>query len=120
MQDRLKRLGRVTVPNASRCFLSVNLRLRAASFSITVIRAGASHELGHAGCWSSNRIAEYRPLAIVSILLRIKDIVEAAAISAGSDAPRFAVPFPGVGQQVRFLRKMADILPRLPRVNPIG
>ena len=40
----------------------------------------------------ADRIAEYRPGAIVSILLRIKDIVEAAAISAGSDAPRYAVP----------------------------
>ena len=73
----------------------------------------------NAGASLADRIAEYRPLAIVSILLRIKDIVEAAAISAGSDAPRFAVPFPGVGQLVRFLKEMADILPRLPRVvNP--
>ena len=42
----------------------------------------------------ADRIAEYRPLAIVSLLLRIKDIVEAAAISAGSDAPRYAVRSP--------------------------
>jgi hypothetical protein len=32
MRDRLRRLGRVTILNASRHFLSVNLRLRAASF----------------------------------------------------------------------------------------
>jgi hypothetical protein len=33
----------------------------------------------NAGASLADRIAEYRPLAIVSILLRIKDIVEAAA-----------------------------------------
>ena len=71
----------------------------------------------NAGASLADRIAEYRPLAIVSLLLRIKDIVEAAAISAGSDAPRYAVPFPSVGQQARFLREMVDILPKLPRVN---
>lgn len=52
----------------------------------------------------ADRIAEYRPLAIVTIMLRIKDVVESAAVAAGSDAPRFAVPFPGNGQQRRFLR----------------
>ncbi len=57
----------------------------------------------NAGASLADRIAEYRPLAIVTVLLRIKDIVEAATIAAGSDAPRFAVPFPGNGQQVRFL-----------------
>ncbi len=73
----------------------------------------------NAGASLADRIAEYRPGAIVTLLLRIKDIVEAAAIAAGSDAPRFAVPFPGVGQQGRFLREMADILPGLPRVMPL-
>jgi len=63
----------------------------------------------------ADRIAEYRPQAIVTVLLRIKEIVEAAATAAGSDAPRYAVPFPGNGQQARFLREMADILPRLPK-----
>ena len=66
--------------------------------------------------WLTDRIGGVSPAAIVSILLCIKDIVEAAAISAGSDAPRYAVPFPGVGQPVRFLREMAETLPRLPRV----
>jgi hypothetical protein len=44
-----------------------------------------------------NRIAEYQPLAIVSLLLSIEHIVEAAAIAAGSRVPRFGVPFPGSG-----------------------
>jgi hypothetical protein len=54
-------------------------------------------------------------LAIVTIVLRIKDIVESAAVAAGCDAPRFAVPFPGNGQQRRFLREMVDVVPKLPR-----
>jgi len=61
------------------------------------------------------RIAEYRPQAIISFLLSIKVKVEAAAITAGSDVPRFAVPFPGNGQQTRFRKEMAKILPMLPR-----
>jgi hypothetical protein len=63
------------------------------------------------------RIAEYRPLAIVSLMLGIKSIVDAAAIEAGNDAPRFAVPFPGVGQQGRFQTAMAQIIPTLPRLR---
>lgn len=67
-----------------------------------------------AGASLTDRIAEYRPLAIVTVLLRIKEIVESATIAVGSDAPRFAVPFPGNGQQARFQK---DILPRLPRAS---
>jgi hypothetical protein len=62
----------------------------------------------------ADRIAEYRPLGIVSVLLKIKDIVGIAAKLARSDAVQFAVPFPGNGQQARFQREMARILPRLP------
>ena len=64
----------------------------------------------------AQRIAEYRPLAIVSLLMSIKTIVNAAAIAACSDAPRFAVPFPGMGQQTRFQVAMAQIIPTLPRL----
>jgi hypothetical protein len=61
------------------------------------------------------RIAQYKPCAIVSLLYRIRADVEAAAIVAGTTAPRFAVPFPGNRQQTRFQEKMALILPQLPR-----
>jgi hypothetical protein len=64
------------------------------------------------------RIKEYQPRAIVSLLLSIRAIVEAAAIDAGSDARLFAVPFAGMGQQLRFLEKMAHILPQLPNRTP--
>jgi len=61
------------------------------------------------------RIKKYRPRAIVSLLLGIQDIVEAAATAAGSNAPRFAVPFAGNGNQTRFRKEMVRILPRLPK-----
>jgi hypothetical protein len=64
----------------------------------------------------ASRIAEYRPLAIVSLLMSIKGIVYAAADAAGSNATRFAVPFPGMGQQMRFQAAMTEILPKLPRL----
>jgi hypothetical protein len=60
------------------------------------------------------RIRVYKPRAIVSVLLAIRDIVEAAAKVAGSDAELFAVPFPGMGQQARFREAMAQIMPKLP------
>jgi hypothetical protein len=65
----------------------------------------------------ATRIAEYRPLAIVSLLISIKTIVAAAAIEAGSTAQRFAVPFPGIGQQARFKTAMAEIIQTLPRLR---
>ncbi|MCA1533851.1 hypothetical protein I6F21_14910 [Bradyrhizobium sp. NBAIM03] len=62
-----------------------------------------------------DRIAAYRPLAIVSMLVGIKNIVETAAKAAESNAPRYAVPFPGMGQQTRFQNAMLEIIPSLPR-----
>ena len=62
------------------------------------------------------RIAEYRPLAIVALLKRIEKNVNAAAIAAGSDAPRFAVPFSRQGNLTRFNAEMARIIPQLPRL----
>lgn len=62
-----------------------------------------------------DRIAAYQPLAIVSMLISIKSIVEAAAKAAGSNAPRYSVPFPGMGQQTRFHNAMLEIIPSLPR-----
>ena len=63
----------------------------------------------------ADRIAEYRPRAIVTLLVGIKAVVESAATAAGCEAAFFAVPFPGNGQQGRFRREMARILPLLPR-----
>ncbi len=62
-----------------------------------------------------DRIAEYRPLAIVSVLMSIGTIVEGAAKAARSSAPLYCVPFPGMGQQTRFHNEMVAIMPRLPK-----
>jgi hypothetical protein len=56
----------------------------------------------------AHRIAEYRPLAIVALLLSIREIVGAA---------RYAVPFPGMGLQSRFREAMACIIPLLPKIG---
>ena len=65
----------------------------------------------------ADRIAEYQPLAIVSLLLGIKHIVDGAAMAAGSSVPRFAVPFPDMGQQARFQKEMTRIVPLLPKLT---
>jgi hypothetical protein len=63
------------------------------------------------------RIAEYQPAAIVSLLMRIKGNVAAAAIAAGAgDVPRHAVRFSRFGNLPVFLSQMAAILPTLPRL----
>ena len=63
----------------------------------------------------ARRIEGYGPLAIVSLLRSIDEIVKAAAVAAGISAPFYPVPFPGMGLQGRFLDEMARIIPVLPR-----
>ena len=65
----------------------------------------------------ADRIASYQPEAIVSLLRVIEPFVKAAAEQAGSKAPRYAVPFPGVGHQNSFKVEMACIIPKLPRLT---
>jgi hypothetical protein len=65
----------------------------------------------------ADRIAAYQPEAIVSLVIAIKPFVEAAAIMAGSNAPRYAVHFPGQGQLPRFKKDMARIIQVLPRLT---
>jgi hypothetical protein len=72
------------------------------------MRLGAQDQL-------SERIAEYRPLAVVCLLISISDIVRAAALKAGFDGHVFSVPFPGNGQQRRFHQEMIKIIPSLPK-----
>jgi hypothetical protein len=65
------------------------------------------------------RIKEYQPLAIVSLLLSIQDIIEGAAHKARSDAHLFALPFAGNGHQEDFLKEMARIIPELRKIRAI-
>jgi hypothetical protein len=60
------------------------------------------------------RIADYRPLAIVTLLLDMQKVVEDAAQDAGCKANLYAVPFPGVGNQGRFRDAIANLIPHLP------
>ena len=64
----------------------------------------------------ADRITKYRPLAIVTLLHRIRNVVDAAAIASNCNARRYAVPFPGFGNQKRFMEDMARILPALPKL----
>jgi hypothetical protein len=65
----------------------------------------------------ADRIKAYQPEAIVSLLMFIKQFVDAAAITARSNASRYAVPFPGMGHQGPFQAAMACIIPKLPRLT---
>ncbi len=63
----------------------------------------------------THRISDYRPLAIVTLMLGVKDAVDAAIAGAGlSHVLHYGVPFPGNGQQTRFAEAMAKIIPALP------
>jgi hypothetical protein len=68
----------------------------------------------------ADRIATYRPGAIVSLLKSIEPYVYSAATMAGSDAVRYGVPFPGMGQQLRFQAEMAAIIRKLPRLTELA
>jgi hypothetical protein len=65
----------------------------------------------------ADRVAKYQPRAIVTLLIGISPIVTAAANAAGSTVPRYAVHFPGNGQQANFRADMVRILPVLPRLK---
>lgn len=65
----------------------------------------------------AKRIATYKPLAIVSLLKMVERNVERAAIAAGSTAPRYVVPFPGMGQQSKFRSALEILIPKLPRLT---
>jgi hypothetical protein len=63
-----------------------------------------------------DRIARYRPAAIVSLLKGMKSVVEDATATSGHTCPVHVVSFPGMGQQARFQAEMVELLPRLPRL----
>lgn len=63
----------------------------------------------------ARRLAVYRPLVVISLMLSIEDMVEDAIDQARlHSTAHCSVPFPGTGQQNRFLDKMATIIPQLP------
>ena len=54
----------------------------------------------------AERIAEYRPLTIVSLLRSIRKDVEIAAAMAGWSVEHINTPFPGMGWQDKFKDEM--------------
>jgi hypothetical protein len=62
----------------------------------------------------ADRIAEYKPEAIVSLLHVVEPFVDDAAKEAGSNVPRHVVPFPRFPK--RFRAAMAILIPKLPRL----
>jgi hypothetical protein len=65
----------------------------------------------------ADRIKVYRPEAIVSVVKRSEQFVNAATDMAGSTVPRYGVVFPGMGNQNRFHAEMVAIIQGLPRLN---
>ena len=62
--------------------------------------------------WS---LAEHKPLAIVSLMLGIREDVVAAMAIAGCDVMHINTPFPGMGQQKKFRDQMRPLWATLPR-----
>ncbi len=67
----------------------------------------------------TQRIASYKPKAVVSLMLSIQDTVDVAAARGVRDARPFVTHFPGNGQQKHFHADMARILPELPTLPNI-
>jgi hypothetical protein len=62
----------------------------------------------------SSRVRSYQPQAVVTLLVTIQPAVSEALRQAGYLGSHHVVPFPGNGQQKRFLSEMAQIIPTLP------
>ena len=63
------------------------------------------------------RLKDYKPKAIVILLCSIKPMVVRAMHEAGLSYQPFCTPYPGFGNQPRFRRAMAEIIPNLPVAN---
>jgi hypothetical protein len=63
----------------------------------------------------AERIATHKPLAIVSLMLGIREDVEAATTIARCNVRHITTPFPGMGQQRKFRDQMRPLCATLPR-----
>ncbi|MEI9979337.1 MAG: hypothetical protein WDN23_10110 [Edaphobacter sp.] len=61
-----------------------------------------------------DRLKLYKPKAIVILLYSIKPMVLEAMREAGISYDPFCTPYPGFGNQPRFRKAMAEIIPNLP------
>jgi hypothetical protein len=62
----------------------------------------------------AKRLNDYKPAAIVVLLRSIKPMVSKAMDQAGLQYEPFCTPYPGFGNQPRFQKAMAGIIPKLP------
>jgi hypothetical protein len=58
----------------------------------------------------AERMKEYKPKHVVVVLMRIEASVRRAAYIAKLQVPIHAVPFPGQGNQARFVAELSEIL----------
>jgi hypothetical protein len=63
------------------------------------------------------RLKDYKPKAIVVLLISIRPMVLDAIRAAGLSCPVYCTPYPGFGNQPRFHRAMSEIIPNLPVAN---
>ena len=62
----------------------------------------------------AKRLKNYRPKAIVILLMSIRPMVVKAISEAGLSYEPFWTPYPGFGNQPRFQKAMTEIIPNLP------
>jgi hypothetical protein len=62
----------------------------------------------------AERLKEYNPKAVVILLYSIRPMVLDAMSEAGLTYEPYCTPYPGFGNQPRFRKAMAEIIPKLP------
>jgi hypothetical protein len=62
----------------------------------------------------AKRLKQYKPKAIVILLMSIRPMVMEAISEAGLQHEPFWTPYPGFGNQPRFQKAMNEIIPNLP------
>jgi hypothetical protein len=62
----------------------------------------------------SKRLQDYRPDTVVALLCSIRPMVAEAVRDAGLNCEFYCTPYPGFGNQPRFRKAMAEIIPHLP------
>jgi hypothetical protein len=62
----------------------------------------------------AKRLKNYRPKAIVILLMSIRPMVVKAISEAGLSYEPYWTPYPGFGNQPRFQKAMTEIIPNLP------
>jgi len=62
----------------------------------------------------AKRLKDYNPKAIVILLKSIQPMALEAIQATGLSCPTYCTPYPGFGNQPRFHKAMAEIIPHLP------